>query len=90
MIFMKYWRRGNLNHCEVCLSPIKWMTDGIYWYPCDAEPVLFYPHAGKDVVFYRGELLRDCRLFRQGEDMDGVSLTGHRPHVFKCQRGLYK
>lgn len=86
MIFLKYRRRGENTFCPECGSPIKWVYTGINWIPCNAEPVYFYPSAGNDVVFYRGDLTWNAKLYRPGMGQEERPLAGLRPHVFTCRK----
>lgn len=84
MLFLMNRIRGNLNYCEECLSPIKWVYDGFYWIPCNPEPVYFYPHEGRCTVFYKGELHRDALLYRNDLNRPDKPVAGLEPHIFTC------
>ena len=87
MIFLKYRYRLNENICPDCYSPLKWVYGGMYWIPCDTEPVLFYPDSGNDIIVYKRELLKNVKIYKRGGiRIDKPVLSGLRPHVFNCQK----
>ena len=86
-IRLRYSRRMDSSFCADCLASIKWVFDGAYWYPCDREPVLFWPDCGNDAVLYRGQLLTRALLYQPGLNKEEPPLTGHRPHYFTCPFG---
>lgn len=86
MSFLMYRYRLNENICPDCFSPLKWVYDGMYWIPCDTEPVLFYPDSGKDWIVYKGRLLKNAKIFRKGLKIDKPVLSGLKPHAFNCRK----
>lgn len=88
MNFIRYNRRGNTNICEDCYSPLKWIYDGMYWIPCDTEPVLFYPESGKDIIVYHRKLLFDAKIYKKGMRMKKQVFEGLRPHALVCRKEI--
>lgn len=83
-LWMKHRHKGDYDFCPLCYAPIKWVYDGIDWIPCDQEPVLIYPHQGKETAVIRRELLFDCKLYSQGIMPNLRPVEALRPHVFTC------
>ena len=86
-IRLRYTRRTDSSFCPDCFTPIKWVFDGIYWYPCDREPVLFWPEGGNEMIVYRGQVFFHALLYKPGIEKEELPLTGHRPHYFTCPFG---
>lgn len=85
-ILKKHIHREIYNNCPHCGKPLKWITDGLYWYPCDHEPVLFMMHpTGKMNILYRRQLLLNCLIYKPGDKrFTGQPLTGYIQHFYTC------
>lgn len=82
-VWFRYNRREDLDCCPLCFTPLRWVFDGVYWYPCDKEPVLFkQDNGGKLTVLKRRELIEGCKIYTSG-DTDGYQM-GLLPHTFTC------
>ena len=70
------------------MAPIKWATDGVYWYPCDDEPVLFIRDMGYEKVLKKGDLLTKTKILRPGMKVPGSEgyEYGLEPHIFTCTK----
>lgn len=87
-IFIKYKKREYWRSCPLCHGSVKWATDGIDWYPCDEEPILFIRDKGHEMVLKKGEVLRGVRIFRAGmrAAQFGGFEYGLEPHFFSCPK----
>lgn len=83
-IHLRYKRRMDMSICPDCFAPIKWIFDGVYWYPCDREPVLFWPGIGTEAVLHKGNFLTHALMFYPASGKSDAPLTGHKPHYFSC------
>lgn len=87
-IFIKYKRREYWRTCPLCHGGIKWATDGISWFPCNEEPVLFIRDKGHEIVVKRGEMLKGSLIYRPG--MNASQFRGFEyglePHFFTCAK----
>lgn len=59
------------------------------WIAVQREPVLYLPGEGKEwlieAVKYDAIIMKDCRIFRPGKNMDVSNLKrGYRPHAWEC------
>ncbi len=86
-IRLRYRRREDSCFCPDCMEPLKWKFDGVYWIPCDREPVLFWPDGGEDTILYHGQLLTHALIYRPGLNKEKAPMAGHRPHYFTCPFG---
>ena len=87
-IFTKYSKRQSFLNCPLCMAPIKWATDGVCWYPCDDEPVLFVRDIGYEKVLKKGDLITKTKILRPGMKVPGAAgyEYGLEPHVFTCKK----
>ena len=85
-IYKQHERRGYDKKCPHCGRPIVWLTDGVYWYPCDKEPVLFTIHPdGHASYLYKRKLLTHCIRYRPGDKrIEKQPLMGHEQHYYTC------
>ena len=86
-IFIRYKKRPNFNCCPLCHKGLKWVTDGIEWYPCNEEPILFARDQGYERVVKKGELIRNTKILRPGMKVRNPNAYeyGLEPHVFTCE-----
>lgn len=86
LIWKKHKRREYFEKCPHCDGELKWIYDGIEWFPCDKEPVLFIMHPeGRSRVIYDKQELSNCLLFKKGDRrIQGAPLWGHQQHYYTC------
>ena len=87
-IFIRYRKRQQFCTCPLCHKGLKWKTDGIDWYPCDEEPVLFVRDKGYEMVIKKGEVIRNTSILRAGMKVQNPSAYeyGLEPHFFSCEK----
>lgn len=87
-IFIRYRRRQDFCVCPLCNKGLKWVTDGILWYLCNEEPVLFVRDSGYEMVLKKGEVIRNTKILRDGMNIGDPSLYeyGLEPHIFTCEK----
>lgn len=86
-IWKTHRRRNEYDECPHCGSPLRWIYDGLQWYPCDKKPVLFILHPeGTKHIVYKKELYQNALLYTPGDKrFYGVSpLYGSIQHYFTC------
>lgn len=86
LIWKKHKARGWDNTCPHCQGQLKWIYDGITWYPCDAEPVLFRLHPeGRSKIVYKRRLIENCIIYTpEDKKGDGAPLWGYQQHYYTC------
>lgn len=86
-IWKSHKKRDDFTECPHCGKPLRWIYDGILWYPCDREPTMFILHpTGKNQVLYNRKLYENCLIYRKGDPrFDGVHpLSGNVQHYYTC------
>lgn len=85
-IWKSHRKRLYIDACPHCGKPIIWIHNGIDWYPCDKEPVLFTMHPqGKDIVIYKSEELNHCVIYDpKNSKCTGTPFKGHIQHFYTC------
>ena len=86
-IFIRYRKRENFRVCPHCHKGLKWVTDGIEWYLCNENPVLFIRDEGHEMVLKKGEVIRNTKILRPGMKVQnpGAYEYGLEPHIFTCE-----
>lgn len=87
-IFIRYRRKQDFCVCPLCGKGVKWATDGIEWYPCNEEPILFVRDSGFEMVLKRGEVIRNTKVLRAGMKAKNPAdyEYGLEPHIFTCEK----
>ena len=86
-IWKTHKRKGEFNVCPHCNAPLRWIYDGLDWYSCDKEPVLFMLHPqGKCTVLYKREIYTNALIYKKGDKrFNGIQpLQGNIPHYYTC------
>lgn len=86
-IFFRYKKKQFFKVCPLCGRGITWTTDGISWFPCDEEPVLFIPDIGFEMVFKKRDIIRKVKILRAGQTSPAPGIRpeyGLESHLFTC------
>lgn len=86
-VWKNHKRREQFNECPHCGQPLRWIYDGVVWYPCDKEPVIFMMHpSGKSSIVYNRELYKNCLIYRKGDPRFAGThpLSGSVQHYYSC------
>jgi len=82
-VWLKHFRREDWEFCPLCEMQLRWVYDGVYWIPCDREPILFkWELDGKFSIVKNRQLVDGCVIY-SGGDSAGFEL-GLLPHVYSC------
>ena len=87
LIWKTHKRREQFNECPHCGKPLKWIYDGLVWYPCDKEPILFMLHPqGQRELLYNRNLISNCLLYTRGDKrFEGIKpFSGSMQHYHTC------
>lgn len=86
LIWKKHKRREPFNECPHCQLPLKWIYDGIEWFPCDKEPVLFVMHPdGRHTLIYDRQELSNCLIYKPNDKrILTAPLSAHQQHYYTC------
>ena len=83
-LWLTHRKKRDEDFCPLCFSPIKWVYDGLFWIPCDKEPVFAYIGYGEKTAVYKKELCKNVHLYRDGQ-IEGIRPSEVLiPHVFTC------
>lgn len=83
-LYRRYRRRPDISACPRCASLLRWRSDGVYWYPCDPEPVLCVLEGGTDRVIKRRQLIETAIIWRPGIMYKTAPVLACRPHNYTC------
>lgn len=86
LIWKTHKKRLDGNVCPHCGQTIKWVYDGLQYYPCDEQPVLFCMHPeGKQTLIYRRHELDHCILYdAHNPKCSGVPCKAYIQHYYTC------
>lgn len=86
-IWKKHKTRLYVDVCPHCGKEIVWIYDGIEYYPCDREPVLFCMHPnGKQTLIYKRRELPNCILYdpKDPRCRNSAQFKAHIQHWYTC------
>lgn len=86
LIWKSHKRRLESNVCPHCGRTIKWIYDGVQYFPCDEQPVLFTMHPdGKQTLIYKKRELDHCVIYNKNDPKcSGVPFKAHIQHYYTC------